>query len=57
MLADGGDTPEVAFDGTNYLVTWSDGGNILGRRVAEDGTVLDATDDPGFHRFGQPDNA
>ena len=32
---------EVAFDGTNYLVAWSDA-DILGKRVAEDGTVLDA---------------
>ena len=45
LLAAAGETPQVAFDGTNYLVTWSDG-DILGRRVAEDGTVLDATPIP-----------
>ena len=42
LLASAGNTPQVAFDGTNYLVTWSNG-DIVGKRVAEDGTVLDAT--------------
>jgi hypothetical protein len=37
------DAPRVAFDGDNYLVVWSNGaGAVLGRRVAQDGTVLDA---------------
>jgi hypothetical protein len=43
--------PAVAFDGTNYLVVWSDNRNgspfvdnfnIFGARVARDGTVLDS---------------
>jgi hypothetical protein len=34
--------PAIAFDGTNYLVAWSDGGAIYGTRVTEEGTVLDS---------------
>ena len=35
--------PTIAFDGTNYLVAWSDSGsgNIFGARVSLAGTVLD----------------
>jgi hypothetical protein len=39
---------KVAFDGTQYLVVWTDAvahGNVFGGRVATDGTVLDT---PGF---------
>jgi FlgD Ig-like domain len=37
-------TPAVAFDGVNYLVAWANAsdGKIYARRVAEDGTLLDA---------------
>jgi hypothetical protein len=34
-----GDQPQIAFDGTNYFVVWSDGG-IMGRRISTDGTLL-----------------
>jgi len=46
-----GNQPQIAFDGTNYLVVWEDiktlgfsppvDGRILGRRIAPDGTLLD----------------
>jgi hypothetical protein len=39
---------KVAFDGTQYLVVWTDAvahGNVFGGRVTTDGTVLDS---PGF---------
>ncbi|MBM3331955.1 hypothetical protein FJY68_08925 [candidate division WOR-3 bacterium] len=41
--------PKIAFDGTQYLVVWTDAvahGNVFGGRVATDGTVIDV---PGFH--------
>ena len=39
-------TPDVAFDGTNYLVVWQDGRNasrndVYGARITSAGTVLD----------------
>ena len=37
--------PAVAFDGTNYLVVWSDG-DIFGARVTTSGSVLDTTSLP-----------
>ncbi len=47
LLATGAvDRPRTAFDGNNYLVLWSDDGvgEIHGRRLTQDGTVLDAAD-------------
>jgi PKD repeat protein len=34
-------TPRVGFDGFRYLVVWSENDQILGRRVASNGTVID----------------
>lgn len=33
-------SPSVVYDGTNYLVVWSDG-DIYGTRITQDGTILD----------------
>lgn len=35
--------PDIAFDGTGFLVVWDSGGDVFGKRVAIDGTVLDAS--------------
>lgn len=35
--------PRVASDGTNWLVVWREGTNVLGTRVARNGTLMDAT--------------
>jgi hypothetical protein len=35
-------TPDAAFDGTDFLVAWNDGGDIRGARVSTAGAVLDA---------------
>lgn len=35
--------PAVAWNGTLFLVTWSDGVKIYGRRVQPDGVLIDAT--------------
>jgi hypothetical protein len=34
---------DVAYGATSYLVAWSEPGQLLARRVAPDGTILDAT--------------
>ena len=34
---------DVAFNGTNYLVVWTEPRGLLGKRIAPDGTILDAT--------------
>jgi PKD repeat protein len=36
-------TPHVGFDGTRYLVVWSDDGQTYGKRVLPDGNLIDAT--------------
>ncbi len=38
--------PSVAFNGSLFLVVWQQEGTILGRRVAPDGTVLEAAPFP-----------
>lgn len=50
-----GDQPQIAFDGTNYFVVWSDiqtlgvsppvDGRIMGRRISTGGTLLGGTAD------------
>ena len=35
--------PAVTFDGTNYLVVWTDGADLYGARVSPDGTVVDTS--------------
>ena len=50
-----GDKPQIAFDGTNYFVVWSEiqtlgvsppvDGRIMGRRISTDGTLLGGTAD------------
>jgi hypothetical protein len=51
--------PAVGFDGTNYLVVWSDnrfsgGGTLFGARVSRNGTILDGD---GFSIPGETDPA
>ena len=41
ISAPGGSGPAVAFDGTNYLVVWSNQGSLVGARVDPGGIVLD----------------
>lgn len=33
--------PGIAWNGTNYLVVWTDGGNVYGSRITAGGAVLD----------------
>jgi hypothetical protein len=39
---EGGATPVASWDGKQFLVAWSDGGHVVGRRLGPDGTFLDA---------------
>jgi hypothetical protein len=40
FAVDGQYNPSIAFDGTNFLVTWWDGANIFGALVSQTGTIL-----------------
>ncbi len=35
--------PDVAWDGTRYLVAWDDGDSVMGTRISATGDLLDAT--------------
>jgi len=35
--------PRIGFDGTRYLVVWSEGGNVVGKRMTPAGVFIDTT--------------
>ncbi len=61
ILLDTGDwstgpgTPSVAWNGSNYMVSWGNDGTIYAQRLQQDGSLIDANPIPVIDGFGPTD--